>query len=427
MNDKKSFVADAERRCCSGCHLVLHPPYVECTECRDAVVLCLDCLAKGVRFDSHEESHGYRMAGVRFSVLADGWSAEEELALLDAVLQRGLGDWDAAAAAIASDKSPEECRRHFDEIYVENQSGLLEDDWKNTRPGKRNDRPVMISARPSMDFPPRPAHNSPAYRDLGGYNTARSDFDLEPDPTAEFMVASIQEKESDDLDRSLHVAAVEAYNNRLRERSRTKGVVRELSLLNKSRTLGQSLSLNQLSNVGGAEFSRLHRFARLMCAFDFDSLVESLRHEIGLRQRLLRLQDARRNGVTKLSATALFAKLRQRRLRLMREVPTESIQDVIASNSNGANCRRTAAPLDLLGLPAAERLSSPEKKVCSEARIYPEAFLSAKSSLIGECVKNGGLKLAEARPLIKMDVNKTRKVYDFLLKTGQVWKPKMSA
>jgi len=34
--------------------------------------------------------------------------------------------------------------------------------------------------------------------------------------------------------------------------------------------------------------------------------------------------------------------------------------------------------------------------------------------LVNECNKLGHLRLAQARTLIKIDVNKTRKIYDFL-------------
>jgi len=34
---------------------------------------------------------------------------------------------------------------------------------------------------------------------------------------------------------------------------------------------------------------------------------------------------------------------------------------------------------------------------------------------VNECSKLGHLRLAQARALIKIDVNKTRKIYDFLI------------
>ena len=47
-----------------------------------------------------------------------------------------------------------------------------------------------------------------------------------------------------------------------------------------------------------------------------------------------------------------------------------------------------------------------------------------KRILVNECLKLGCLKLAQARSLIKIDVNKTRKIYDFLHQEGLINKDK---
>jgi transcriptional adapter 2-alpha len=42
---------------------------------------------------------------------------------------------------------------------------------------------------------------------------------------------------------------------------------------------------------------------------------------------------------------------------------------------------------------------------------------------VAECSKVRGLRLADARPLVKIDVNKTRKLYDFFVKKGLIFLP----
>jgi len=56
-----------------------------------------------------------------------------------------------------------------------------------------------------------------------------------------------------------------------------------------------------------------------------------------------------------------------------------------------------------------EKLSSSEKNLCSLTRIFPEAYLNYKLLLINENKKFGFVKLAQARQLLKIDVNKTKK------------------
>ena len=62
-------------------------------------------------------------------------------------------------------------------------------------------------------------------------------------------------------------------------------------------------------------------------------------------------------------------------------------------------------------------------QLCQTVRLVPEAFLEFRAILVNECRKHCGLRLAQARTLIKIDVNKTRKLYDFLLLDGQITKP----
>ena len=57
------------------------------------------------------------------------------------------------------------------------------------------------------------------------------------------------------------------------------------------------------------------------------------------------------------------------------------------------------------------------------SRVYPELYLDVKESLVAESEKCGGLRLAEARRVVKIDVNKTRKLYDFFLAQQLVRKP----
>ena len=88
--------------------------------------------------------------------------------------------------------------------------------------------------------------------------------------------------------------------------------------------------------------------------------------------------------------------------------------------------RRSAAPLDIIGLPGFEKLSEEEKDLCSESRVHPDTYLEIKDILVSECSKSNGLRLADARPLVKIDVNKTRKLFDFLLKKNFIFLPSSS-
>ena len=56
--------------------------------------------------------------------------------------------------------------------------------------------------------------------------------------------------------------------------------------------------------------------------------------------------------------------------------------------------------------------------MCASVRIIPEAYFEYKTAFQNECDKHGYLKLKHARNLIRIDVNKIRKMFDFMVKEG---------
>lgn len=57
--------------------------------------------------------------------------------------------------------------------------------------------------------------------------------------------------------------------------------------------------------------------------------------------------------------------------------------------------------------------------LCSTLRIHPKPYLAIKETLVREYARRGGkLRRREARDLVKIDVNKTSKIWDFLHQAG---------
>ena len=67
-----------------------------------------------------------------------------------------------------------------------------------------------------------------------------------------------------------------------------------------------------------------------------------------------------------------------------------------------------------------EKLDEEEKELCSCCRFQPEAYLQFKGLLLAEYRKQGKLSLMDCRKLLKIDVNKTRKVYNLLVERGLI-------
>lgn len=89
-----------------------------------------------------------------------------------------------------------------------------------------------------------------------------------------------------------------------------------------------------------------------------------------------------------------------------------------------AKKRGTYTPIEIVGLPGYEKLQPKEMDLCRNVRLVPLTYLELRDLLIAENKKLGYLKLQTARRLLKIDVNKTRRLYDFLVQEGYVIKPK---
>ncbi|MBZ3890309.1 Transcriptional adapter 2-alpha [Sciurus carolinensis] len=88
---------------------------------------------------------------------------------------------------------------------------------------------------------------------------------------------------------------------------------------------------------------------------------------------------------------------------LCRQAETDSgLTPSISMSSNSG--RGSAPPLNLTGLSGMEKLNVREKELYQMVRLVPGAYLEYKSAFLNECNKQGGLRLAQARALVKIDV-----------------------
>lgn len=86
--------------------------------------------------------------------------------------------------------------------------------------------------------------------------------------------------------------------------------------------------------------------------------------------------------------------------------------------------RRSASPLDIASADGVELLSPGERALCAALRLWPRAYLGAKDALLREAARTGGaLRRAQARAALKIDVNKTSRLYDYFVAAGWISPP----
>lgn len=423
------------------CRSTLVEPYIRCAICTN-VEICPPCFAKGREIDEHKNDHDYVIIKNEFPLIDNSnWTAKHELELLDVLQQCGFGNWVDVGRRMHG-KSAEECKTHYLQHYIDNQTlpGL---------PKIRESRASLFSCEPipymyklqDLEEPPRFAPNTINGRLLAGYNAARSDFEVNFDNYAELLVSDLEFDEFQpgdnayELGRVLQATIVQAYNNRLKERMRRQRIVREHGLIAFRKVM--SLIPRYENTITRPLAERLLIFMQLMDGMEFDFLMEGL-HRVGeLKNRINRLLEFRRNGLKHFHSVPMFQKLtklrqendRERKQYLNNpEYSWKSLlpDSVVSCNSpipGMATQRKTAPPLAIKGLPGYEKLSADERELCSVVRVVPANYLDFKQLLITESKKHGVLRLAQARILLKIDVNKTRKIYDFLVEKGYINKP----
>ncbi|XP_017395370.1 transcriptional adapter 2-alpha isoform X5 [Cebus imitator] len=388
MDRLGSFSNDpSDKPPCRGCSSYLMEPYIKCAECGPPpFFLCLQCFTRGFEYKKHQSDHTYEIMTSDFPVLDPSWTAQEEMALLEAVMDCGFGNWQDVANQMCT-KTKEECEKHYMKHFINNPlfaSTLL--NLKQAEEAKTADTAI-------------PFH-------------------------------------------SLKMAVVDIYHSRLKERQRRKKIIRDHGLINLRKF--QLMERRYPKEVQDL-YETMRRFARIVGPVEHDKFIESHALEFELRREIKRLQEYRTAGITNFCSARTYDHLKKTREeeRLKRTMLSEVLQYIqdssacqqwlrrqadidsglspslpVASNSG----RRSAPPLNLTGLPGTEKLNEKEKELCQMVRLVPGAYLEYKSALLNECNKQGGLRLAQARALIKIDVNKTRKIYDFLIREGYITK-----
>ncbi|KAL4223106.1 Transcriptional adapter 2-alpha [Mactra antiquata] len=427
--------------CCFYCVSLLMEPYIKCATCvkteeRGAVTLCLHCFAKGVEFDQHQSDHSYSIVKNNFPLFERNWTALEETQLLKAVSDCGYGNWIDIAHKVRT-KTHQECERHYNYNYIENtHDGLPEFPEKNL---SFYPRPIVFKL---SEDPPRPAEGSLVNTEMAGYMAGRGDFMHEHENFMELDLRHLyfDTGDEDPIETELKLAVVDIYYRCLKDRQRRKRIIKKYGLINMRKNAHSKWRYD--AGLGQA-FDNMRVFSRLVSPQDYEMFLESMLYEQELKNEIKYLQDYRSNGLTKIQHIKMFRMLKKNRE--TSQCDRHLLNDVVNHVKDESACqnwlqkqaalenigksgtlhlpnapRRSAPPLDIVSLPSYEKLSVGERELCSQLRIIPAAYLDFKQALIHECDKHGSLKLAQARQLIKIDVNKTRKIYDFLVANGSI-------
>ncbi|XP_028164359.1 transcriptional adapter 2A [Ostrinia nubilalis] len=421
---------------CDACSEVAHEPFIECCECESN--LCMSCFASGREVNSHKNDHKYAVRRNDFPLFENcNWSAKEECKLLSALSSYGYGNWEEISKSVHT-RSKLECQEHYKKYYIENVQykglKLLPETQQSLFP-----RPV-IPYLYSTEVTINPPRNNQGDQHLAGYNAHRSEFELSYDHNAESIFNiennySDEEDDEDDCMDSLKIALVNSLNTRLRERQRRYKIIQNHGLIMPSKLVSW---LQKFDNtLGRQKCERLLAYMQFMTGIQFDAFMEGLSLECEIMQRILRLCEYRKCGIRTLYAAKLYKHLKKDNDMMIKEQQHSTfvmmrkfegispVKSKIFGRDDGKvkKIKKCIMPLEIVDLPGFHLLSESEKVLCSNLRLVPKNYLEFKEQLVTENNKLGFLRLLDARRIVKIDVNKTRKIYDYLVSEGFLTKP----
>ena len=450
---------------------------IRCAECTD-LDLCIECFSVGAEIRGHLKTHKYQVSDcLAYPLLTKDWHAHEEFLLLEGIEMYGLGNWKSIAEHVAT-KTDKKCEQHYRTHYLKSRNfplptlldvanaeenkeettdtatekakdDIAVEETKEDAAEETKEEPMETRAATTLTPVAQPEENKPKElpgADLAGYMPLRGDFDVEHDNDAELILADMEFSEDDHpTERELKLRIIDIYNGKLDERERRKQFVIERGLLDykKHQQIERRRPKDERELV-----AQMRPFARFHTAQEHNEFVGGLLTAMRLRKRIAQLQHYRKNGIRTLAEAEEFeAEKRKRETELALKKQRESASYLYESGrqqsggrersnrwlnrergEDGTNDKKRGSmrgrggsiPLDLTGAPGAELLTPKEKDLCSELRLLPKHYMVIKDTLIRESFRLGFLDKKSARQMLKIDVNKTGKIYDFFVSCGWV-------
>lgn len=454
---------------CTYCQEEIHGVRVQCCVCVDFDI-CLQCFSTGAEIGSHKSDHAYRFidhCSVSIFGGKSNWSGREELQLLDAIEEYGLGNWEDISKYIQT-KTSEEVREEYTLRYLTGSIGKAT--WREVndqRPdvqdlAKEDTGPLapnVIARLPPLDITFEEARSL-------GYTPFRDDFEreYEYDISAEQLASSLELNmtEDSDVEIALKLAQVDMYVRRLRERCRRKRVIRDYQLVRKFFQSQRKEVTGPQSEPAHEQFNETFRpFSQFLTSGEWTRLVESLNKEQAIRHRISELLRYRSMGLTsqeeivhyeqhvkflqqleqsqnKTGSSGVannqqenFSESEERSeephfIERRSMLPICDAFDYYSNNnmdsSSGSVDAAVAEPVSLEQLPQGKNLSRSELKLCSSLHLEPALYRTLKALIIQdhilsnnkivhrsgadrERVSNGGTSVASVKDVVSQYIN----------------------
>jgi transcriptional adapter 2-alpha len=278
----------------------------------------------------------------------------------------------------------------------------------------------------SPPFETVPSH--PSVHEVQGFMEKRFEFEAEHENEFENIIKDLSfNNDENPLEVEIKLALLEYYSDILDRRVERKKFIFNHDLLTDFKDIlhsekNKSSFLKDDKDLAARCCSLAGHF---LYREDYETFSSGIFEEERLKKKIKMLQEYRRQGIRDFETARNYEK----ELSTKSQVTTPSIlanipqELTVVNNSSSSDppARRSiAVPLDITDSEGIELLNPSERNLCSVLRILPKTYCNIKETLIAAYYKHGFLKRAQARSLIKIDVNKTSRIYDFFVTAGWI-------
>eukprot|EP00834_Sanchytrium_tribonematis_P000312 NODE_6_length_70510_cov_1.054395.p17 type:complete len:438 gc:universal NODE_6_length_70510_cov_1.054395:65744-67057(+) len=399
---------------------------VKCAECED-FDLCVECFSQGKEMRDHKNTHDYHISDpLAFPLFKSNWTASEELLLLEAIEQKGMGNFSDISIYLGS-KSTQECKDHYYELYLDS-SYYPVPDLRHLLP---NISLIPYREPQNRELPQelvqKPTPSVPANHEVGGYLSGRMEFDMEYDAEAENIVKDLEFFNDDtELERKLKFTLMEIYNRSLDLKYHRRQLLLERGLLDYKKNAMLERKRNPEEK---AALHLMKPFSKFISVEDHEELLDGLVRSAVIKKKINDIRTKRS------SKNLTFAQLKKKEddLALKQHTFTSGQFIMNAPMLEGPPSLSATPPpfspsnstpnlLDIKTMDFYDFLDDNEKKFCAISHLAPKVFLSFKDLIFAG---DENISRQTLREKLKLSEAQSDKIYDYFCAVGAISSPEI--
>ncbi|EIW68866.1 hypothetical protein TREMEDRAFT_31549 [Tremella mesenterica DSM 1558] len=275
-----------------------------------------------------------------------------------------------------------------------------------------------------------------------------SEVQVKQEPPDEIQSESVVDDVEDEDELEVKLALLNIYFSKLDKREEAKDFIFTRGLTEHKKIQAQE---RKRPKDERELVQRYKAFAKMQTSQDYELFIEGLLFEHLLRKRIAELQEYRRMGITTALEAEAYDSAKAARAGYRPLAPRQDVLSLpTGARINAGQHRflhgtpppgvdplkrgpqldhtrgppgnvRRSAPLNLANAASLDLLSTEEQSLCSSLRVLPKPYLTIKEMYIRENERRKGqLKRRDARRMMKIDVNKSGRIFDFLVSSGML-------